>query len=192
MLETCAIGTSPTSIESAVEHLEGLPEPTVPCFLASLERPLRVATADSTTSTQRATGRYPRTFVFLDDLIVTTVASGESAHLLELSERVDTRRTVKAELEFPYDGSSPFEHVLDGPGTRCGACHAEEEEVSPGRFASRALQPQLEQRVPVGDLALEHLACVAPETEACEHLRALFGFGEVVPTEFGGGFGELF
>ncbi|MCA9568157.1 MAG: hypothetical protein KC656_09955 [Myxococcales bacterium] len=190
-LSGCDLGVSPTTIDGVVGQIDALPEPSVACFLASLERPLQATAAFSATSTQPAGERDPRVFLVLDDLVVTTIVSGDHADRLELGERHDASRSVKAEIDLALADPDPFGDVREGEGTRCAVCHAGEEEVQEGRFASRALRPHVEQIAPIGDGALEHLACVG-ENARCDRLRGLYGFGRVEEAELGPGFDLLF
>lgn len=191
--DPCEIGITPTTIDAAIQQAEALPEPTVRCFLASLERPLQAVAAHSVTSTQRSTVEDPRVFLFLgDDLVVSTIAVGDAAGQLEFGERIDAGHSIKAELVEPFGSEDPFEVVRDGSGTSCGMCHADEiETATPNRFVSKALRPQRDQLVPMGEGALDYLACTESSAR-CERLEALFGHGAVEETTFGPGYDVLF
>lgn len=191
--DPCVLGASPTTLDAALAHAGSLPEPTIRCFVASLQRPLLAVASHSTTSTQRSTVEDPRVFLFLGDaLVVSTVATGDAAGQLEFAERVDAGHSIKAELVEPFGGEDGFEAVRDGDGTRCGVCHADEVESDvPGRFVSRALRPQRDQLVPLGDGALDHLACTQ-SSPRCDRLEALYGHGAVEETAFGPGYDVLF
>ena len=196
---TCAVEgpAQPTSIAETVALVDALSarspdgSVTLPCFLASLDRPLSVEATSDIFSAQPAVGlRSPRIFLRSGDLILTVVPEGPGRPLLELGERTSDGLTIKAEIVFPVDGPLPadaaYERVRfeDAPGTPCGGCHGREVEVGEGIYASLPLRPASDRLVPLPSVRNEATACLDVETDRCALLRALFGHGEVVHAPF--------
>jgi len=182
---SCAVGVDPHTIEEAAERFDGLTEPTIPCFLASLQRPLQIMAVASVTSAQPGSSWSPRFLIFTDDLVVSAVPEGDGAHLLEFGEwTVRGTRTKKGELVFPLvEGhADPYTHLLDGEGTTCGLCHPREEPDAPDdAFSSDAIEPTIGSRVSLDDAQWEADACdPTVEPERCAILRAVMGSGDVV------------
>lgn len=195
----CARGAeraSPRTVLEVVERVNELPHPvTLPCFIESLARPLELNATESLISAQPAVGRRsPRTFIFVDPLIMSVAFDGVGSHLLELGEvQPGGTRALKAEIAFPVtvelSREAPFERILFREDlTLCGACHQDEapaEDVTFTRaFVSRALRPVPRERVSLDALARELDGC-APEREPerCALLDAVFA-GPVVDREF--------
>jgi hypothetical protein len=139
--------------------------------------------------------RSPRTFIFVDPLIMSISFDGAGSQLLELGEvRPGGTRTLKAEIEFPVTGeltrTAPFERLLFLDDlTTCGVCH-DDEEPAPGvtftkAFESRALRPLPHERVSLDSLVNELDSCdPVREPERCSLLEAVFGTGPVVDRDF--------
>jgi len=185
----CTGWGDPSTIEEAVDRFDDLPEPTIPCFVASLQRPARVMAVASITSAQPGSWWSPRFFVFGDDVVFSVVPEGVGAHLLEMGQwTVAGSRTRKAELVFPFgeEGPDAFTHLVDGDGSTCGVCHNyEEPEGPPGDFVSEAIEPQLGSRVFLDDVMEETDACDPEvEPERCAILRAVMGTGDVIDAEW--------
>jgi hypothetical protein len=189
-------GPPPSTIGDVVDRLDRLdrrdaPSPvSLPCFLASLPRPLPLEASSDVFSAQPAVGeRSPRMFVRYPDLTLTVAPEGPGATLLELGE-ADGALTVKAELQFPVEvpvaPTAPYERVSfdDGSGTGCGMCHGGEVEVADGVFASIPLQPLPTLLVPLQVVAAEAAACGSATDDRCAMLGAVFGHGEVIHTPF--------
>jgi len=188
---------APHSVQDVLDLVNALPKPvSLPCFLESLQRPLRVHATRSTISAQPAVGRRsPRIFMFFDGLVLSVVPAGMGSPLLELGEVRTELRTLKAELEFPVKDSlpheAPFERILYRDAqTTCAFCHAAE--VQDERtdftqaFVSQALRPALQSdRVSVAELATEVSQCDASaEPERCALLESLYGQGTPIDSEF--------
>jgi len=180
---------APHTIADVVAWLNAAPKPvSLPCFVASLARPLDVYATNSVISAQPAGGRRsPRTFLFFEGLIASVVAEGPGSHLLEFGELRGPARTLKGEIEFPVTGAlaqdAPFEQIMyDERMTDCAFCHAAElrDDTIPlaRAFVSQALRPRLEERVPVAELDTTTAQCdAAAEPERCALLRSLFHGG---------------
>ena len=183
---------APVTVAEAVALLNVLPRPvTAACFVESLDRPLGLAATRSTTSAQPAAGsRSPRIFLFSGPLIISVVAEGAGAEVLEFSELdLATERSVKAELHVPITATlrpeDPFTGFNFGSGaTSCSLCHAGEEVAytagTARAFSSAALRPTDESLVSLPSLQQQAEACdAAAEPERCALLDALFEHGDV-------------
>jgi hypothetical protein len=181
--------------DALVRHLNALPAPvTVPCVLASLPRPLAVVATTSELSAQPAGVGAPRVFVLTPAMVLSVVAAGEGAALLEFGERVGPRHSVKGELRLPpagvIDPGAAFARVrVARGGTSCGACHHDESAApdARGAFASFALRPVPGSLVPLERLrAYAAGVCLGVDdvSAACLFWRALFDGGAVVQGEF--------
>lgn len=174
-----------------IERLNALPRPvTVPCFVASLPRPLSLVATDSVTSAQPADGpSSPRIFIMGPAMVVSVVATGHGATLLETGEWVTNRRTIKGEVELPFEGTlapdAPFTRVAQSnQSTSCALCHRAEtpHDTLAGVYVSDAFRPNPGEEVPATELQRLHDACVAAdggEPPHCELFHALFDFGSV-------------
>jgi hypothetical protein len=197
---TCKPGTgapsNPSTIDEAVTLINSLPKPvTVPCFLESLDRPLKLAATNSNISAQPASGdRSPRMFLFNDKLIISVVPSGVGRSLVEFSYLTAVDVSIKAEVEFPVNETltreAPFERVQASPTmSRCATCHgfdtrADEIDYALA-FKSRALRPSMFSEVSVDDIQNEAKNCDEDqEPERCAILKAIFSKGEVLPQAF--------
>lgn len=184
----------PGSIVETVALLNALPQPTsLPCFLATLPRPLSLAATFNVSSAQPAVGRQnPRLFVLSDALIVSIVPAGDGSRLLEFGEFVEAGRSLKAEMEFPIEQplqpSDPFTRVkYNDEHTTCGFCHREElpHGSIADAFVSLAFQLQPSTEVPIAEVRAEYERCdPAEDAYRCEMLQALFAFGDVVQGSF--------
>lgn len=218
-LDLCASSfesATPRTIQGVVDRLNELPKPTsIPCFLRSLPRPLRLSATDSIFSAQPAVGaRSPRFFIFSGALIISVVPSGNGAPLLEMGEVVNETDSVKAEIKFPVEEqltpAAPYEGLrFNETLTTCGICHAGErvaEGYPTGAFVSEAIRPRDVELVDLEDLEREATACAsapgtAPEADAeadpeaelvrCAMLQALFA-GEVTERNFPETFDDFF
>jgi len=199
-VSTCAtpegVSGEPATIDEARDLINALLEKnnplSLPCFLESLDRPLKVDATRSIFSAQPAAGRRsPRVFIFSDTLTLSVVPDGAGSHFLEFGELESDNRSIKGELEFPITQrvgrEAPFESLEFGVVTTCGLCHAAEE----ARFnidnavVSGALKPIERDDVPLFELYEEQQAC-DPEDEPyrCQMFDALLNFGDVIDTDF--------
>lgn len=193
-LHQCLIeGDTPQSIADAVTRLNALPQPvTIPCFVASLPRPIHLVGTHSVFSAQPADTRSnPRIFILSDDLAMSIVPDGAGQHLLEFGEWTSIGRSIKGELEFPISapltGSEPFDVLYNETLTNCGLCHRAEVPYAPipGAFESDAFQPEPGTRVSLYEMRIEHLNCDADQTpERCQIYHSLFDFGTVLESAF--------
>jgi hypothetical protein len=189
-LQACAAlssGGGVSTIFTAVERLNALPEPVTPaCFVASLPRPIDAVATTSVVSAQPAAGRdSPRVFLLLPGLVVSVVPDADGASLLEFAEWTTPLRTLKGELKFPLTRplapDAPLTRVHSHLGvTTCGLCHRNEapHDTIDGGFVSDAFRPDPGTLVPIDELAQRHAECPPGEsTLRCEVLHALFDFG---------------
>ena len=183
--------TRPRSIEDVVDLINALPKPTsLPCFLESLERPLRIAATSHDFSAQPASGEAtPRMFLFAEPLVLSVVPAGTGSELLEMAQDIGSSRSIKAELEFPIeaalDYAAPFQRPDLGEMSTCVGCHPNETPWPAVEYAtawvSDALQPPSDTMVPAAFVRQHQLDCdAATERQRCAMLDALFGHG---PTE---------
>jgi hypothetical protein len=190
----CELGARLDSIDDAIATIDRLPLPvTLPCFLASIERPLGLELTSDVFNTQPAEGyRSPRILVRLPRVTLTVVPVREGKHLLELGEDHPSGLTVKADLHFPIaselDPQEPFVRTLAYPGaseTGCHVCHFEEIALDDGRFANTQLRPPDEMIVPLDVLRDEHAACDRREDPyRCRMFSALLDHGDVFESRF--------
>lgn len=191
-LAACAAlgGASPRTIAEAVDRINALPAPaSLPCFVASLPRPLALVATNSASSAQPSSGRdNPRIFIVSDTMAMSVVPDGAGSHLLEFGEYVGPVRSTKAELRFPLE--RPVDHgapYRDPPNERtvsfCGLCHTSQEPhpTIPGAFISDALRPAHYYELTLVDVQKARASCDTEQsiTPRCEMLRALFDYGEV-------------
>jgi hypothetical protein len=192
-----------TTITGVVRHINALPQPaSVSCFVASLPRPLSIVATSSMASAQPAAGvRAPRIFVITPTLSFSVVSDGAGAHLLELGEWIDSRHTLKGEIELPATSpladDAPFTRVRYQTGTTCGLCHREERAslTAPSGFTSLAYQPIETSLVDIGTVRAIPSAVCADEndvTPRCVFWHALFDYGEVRQGAFDPALSTLF
>lgn len=186
----CAGNAAPRTIGDAVALLDPLPEPvTAACFVAALERPLRLEATASDFSAQPAdSAARPRLFLFLGPLTVSVVPSGPGASLIEFGEHTDPAHTLKGELPLPVEGAvtaqDAFDHVAHPElVTTCHVCHQPAMPWPGGGYTSVAIRPEDDELVDVDALAAEVRACAPADSEACALLGTVFA-GEVVHTPF--------
>jgi hypothetical protein len=187
---------APRTILEVVDQVNALPKPvSLPCFLATLPRPLELHASQSIFSAQPATGRRsPRMFIFSGALTLTIVPDGRGSRLLEFGEARSDTTSLKGEIEFPVSSElgdeAPFERLMFmDNSTTCSACHAGEEPAEDitftRAFVSQALRPAPGERVSLSELLTESGACdLDAEPERCAMLNAVLGDGDVVDGEF--------
>jgi hypothetical protein len=169
---------------------------TLPCFLESLTRPLKLYATSSVVSAQPANGHdNPRLFIINDALSLSVVPSGSSSHLLEIGEMTAVNRSIKGEIDFPVTEPLAPEaplvrlHSQGGGSTVCRICHYPEEPVAdypvPGAFVSVAYRPIPNLEVNFDYVVYQHTTCdSAAEPDRCAFYAALFNHGEVSRGEF--------
>jgi hypothetical protein len=177
---------APNSIEEAVILINSLPKPTsIPCFLESLDRPLRLSATQAIISAQPAKGRRsPRIFLFTNGLIISVVPEGVGTNVVEFGELQPEDRSIKGELEFPIHTPVPWEGpftqvMFDEGRTNCAFCHASEVAArqvgTATAYASAALRPNAGDDVPLSELREQAENCdLLRESERCAMLQTLF------------------
>lgn len=187
----CELSAQVDSIEDVVDVLDALPKPTsLPCFLASLRRPLGVVLTSDVFSTQPAEGvQSPRIIIRNPSLALTLVPVGEASRLLEMGEEHPSGLTLKAEIEFPVEGPvDPYERTPAFPGATesgCHVCHFEEIALGGEQFANTPLRPPDDLVVPLEVLLGEHERCdPADDPDRCAIFSALLDHGEVFERPF--------
>lgn len=201
-LSPCRIGgDAPRSVDDVIARLNALPRPvTVPCFTASLPRPVGLLATTSRFSAQPAgSNETPRLFLITDSLVLSVVADGPGKDLLELGELVGGGRSLKAELKFPFDGpvsrEEAYSHLEFSPSTTsCGLCHTAEQPHPAHRFArtSVALRAPARTVLPLeGTRRLAQTCDVTSTRDRCLRWMSVFGFGEVSAASFPADFGDF-
>jgi hypothetical protein len=195
-------------IQSVVDWINAMEKPlTLPCFIQSLPRPLRIQPAYSEFSAQPSPNAgSPRIFFFFDRLILTVAVDQDFAEmpypLLEMSYLVDEPNliTTKAELKFPIvetlsAGSPYLDLSFNERISQCSFCHPRESiretiEDQPV-YQSTMLRPARPQ--PVERLYQENIACEASrEPHRCAMLASIVDHGELVPFQFPAGAPTIF
>jgi hypothetical protein len=161
----------------------------LPCFVASLSRPLGASASSSFISAQPAKGaRSPRMFLWSGALVMSVAPEGLGSRLLELGLQTTPTRSIKAEIEFPVKAplalSAPYDRITPDPQTRCAACHPSEkpaESVTWARaFESDVLRISDDDLVEIGSVAQESASCdPAKEPQRCAILGAVFDQGGI-------------
>ncbi len=193
-LAACAESpSSPETVVDAIEVINSLPEPTIPCFVANLARPLRVVVSRSQLSAQPAfDDANPRIFLLRDGMAMTVVPEGMGQHLLEFGEWTTPTRTIKAELPFPVTlpvaANAAFERVLlddqsiTGVDSACSVCHhAEQLEMEVdgvNAYSTSAYRPSDKLVSELSTVEVERALCPDDDrSERCDLLRAVVDFG---------------
>jgi hypothetical protein len=185
---------SPATIEDVTALINALAEEhggtvELPCFVASLNRPLGAATSSGFVSAQPAEGaRSPRMFLWSGALVLSVVPEGIGGNLLELGFQTTPTRSIKAEIEFPVTAplslSAPYDRVLGEPLSKCAPCHANEEPATSvtwaKAFESEVLRPSDFHEVDLGEVEQESKACdKAVEPQRCALLGSIFDQGGI-------------
>lgn len=191
------ISARPSTFADITAIINSLAKPvSLSCFLRVLERPLTIYASESPLSAQPSPdSRSPRVFIFNENLIMSVVLSGRAANYLELSELVDSQRSVKGEIKFPVlvdlPTAAPYQQVVDSTGarSRCTLCHQNEmvhtETTSTLAFVSGTLQPKPSYKVLIADLERDRGRCnEQTESQRCSMLSGIFGQGEVTEGAF--------
>lgn len=194
-----SITAAPKTIEDVTALINALAKERdgrieLPCFIASLERPLGATASSGFVSAQPAHGaRSPRMFLWSGALVLSVAPEGIGKDLLELGLQTSPTRSIKAEIEFPVTApladSAAYDRIVDGKGTRCFACHADETPVksaaSANVFESEVLRPSDSDLVAVGNVGVESEACdPVAEPQRCALLAAIFAQGNIIPKGF--------
>lgn len=166
----------------------------MPCFVESLPRPLTVVATRGVLSAQPAAGpNDPRLLLQSGELVITVVAQGTAADLIEFGEWVTPTRTLKGESFLPRDGGLAELDPLVRPRRNavtslCAICHRGElpSDVVDGGFVSAAFRPDFGTEVPLSTVRAQYDACVAAHdaSSRCELYRALFDPGGVTAGAF--------
>ena len=187
---------APRTIEDVVTLLNALPMPvTLPCFIETLARPLKMHATRSLISAQPSVGpRSPRIFLFFEGLRLSIAPAGLGSRLLEFGEIRDDVRSLKAEIEFPVMApltpQAPFDRILyTATATACSFCHAAEQPAEDitftTAFTNLSLRPSAGNGVSIEALAAERAACdPAAEPDRCAMLQSLYGQGTPVEQGF--------
>lgn len=186
---------APDTIQAAVDLLNALPEASVPCLIAALDRPLAINATRGLISAQPAVSADdPRIFVFSGDLVLSIATAGDSRALLEFGERYSEIETLKGELHMPatqpIPPTKPYEHLrYNADITTCGVCHRDErlapDAVHPNAYLSRPLRPIDEELVGLAALRDAHAGCdPTVDPERCAIFSAIFDHGAVIWRDF--------
>ncbi len=195
-----AAAAAPGSLRTVADftrHVNMLPRPvTVPCFVASLPRPLSIVAATSPISGQPTPDAdNPRLFLLFPTITITVLADGTAAEQIEFAEWVDATHSLKAELAMPprpnLADDAAFARVrLDGGvGTTCGLCHRDElpSERIPSAFVSLAYRPPTSALIGFGQLpVIAAASCAGSRVSSgrCLFWHALMDYGELRPGAF--------
>lgn len=201
-LTRCRIGGEPPhTVDDVIARINALPMPvTVPCFTASLPRPLSIVATTSRFSAQPAGGpEDPRIFIFTAGSLLSIVTDGQGRNLLEVGELVTTSRTLKAEIAFPVTApitrDAAYAHLDYVPAsTSCGLCHTGEEAHPAHPFArvSIAFRPPARTLMSLQRARGFAAACdPAVQRERCLAWASILEFGEVVEGAFPASFADF-
>lgn len=189
-----------TDVQSVVDWLNAMPKPvTLPCFIESLPRPLKIQSALSEFSAQPSLGqRSPRIFFFFDRLILTVVVDQKFAEypypLLEMSYMVDEREliTTKAELKFPITNTlapaAPYTGLsFNDRISQCSFCHPKESILDylddVPIYQSSILKPTTP--MAISQLYVESDHCIVEEEpHRCAMLSSIVDHGALQPYSF--------
>lgn len=208
---TMPVNIALNTVNNLTDWINALPKPTtIPCFIASLPRPLKVVATSSKNSAQPALGKHsPRVFLFINNLVLSvTVSRGfpgdfeetPFTDLLEFAvipnsiEQAGPITTIKGEYKFPVESqltySAPYENIdLSDSASVCAVCHNGEALVATldgvPIYESVMLQPFESSLVPIERLREERKECNdALQPYRCKALGALVDYGELVQWQF--------
>jgi hypothetical protein len=188
---------TPTTINQTVDLINALPKPlSIPCFIESLTRPLKLNITLSKSSAQPAVGTTsPRIFIISDDLVLSIVPEGKGAYFLELSQMYSDSSSVKSELEFPVREAITYQTGYDrinlGGATACGPCHLNEQPdnsiAESNAFTSFALKPK--SNMDLVDFKSELYKCELETSLSyrCQMIKSIFKFEQVSEVDFPSG-----
>lgn len=186
----------PKSIAGAIDLINALPKPvSIDCFISNLKKPLGVFAVNNAFSAQPSAGpKSPRILIISYPLVLSVVPAGTGRFLLEMSELVDSRQSIKAEIQFPVAGdivtADAFDHLVNaGGGTDCRVCHQNESPAG-GSYPASAmrsdiLRPDSFYRVSATTLQREATICnPAVELYRCRMLQSIFIVGRARDVAF--------
>ena len=194
-----SVSGSPQTIEDVTALINALAREhdgkvELPCFVASLDRPLGATASSGFVSAQPAEGaRSPRMFLWSGALVLSVAPAGAGKDLLELGYQTTPTRSIKGEIAFPVTAplsdSAPYDRIVDKTQTRCFACHSNEvpvkSAVAAQAFESDVLRPSDSDLVAVGNVEVESKQCdPAAEPQRCGLLSAIFDQGHIIPRGF--------
>jgi hypothetical protein len=189
------VSRTPQTIEDTVDLINALHKPlTVPCLLASLDRPFGMIATSHQASAQPPEGPDdPRVFLILGDLWLSVVTKGKGRPLLEFGVRRPGRRSLKGELLFPIERevspAAPYARIDTGSRTVCANCHVGEDRDETIDFArgyvSQIVDPPPESVIGRAELEQTWSACDAQtEPDRCAMFDSILGHGEVFDATF--------
>jgi hypothetical protein len=188
---------TPKTIDEVTDLINALPKPlSIPCFVESLNRPLKVSLTLSKLSAQPAVGNdTPRIFIFIDNLIISVAPDGKGSKLLELSQLYTDSKSLKAELEFPLHENISYTEGFDridiGGRSSCNGCHNGEEVdatiTETTAYTSVAIKP--ETFMNLSDFQQENYKCELATVlnYRCQMIQSLFKFDQVDTESFRAG-----
>lgn len=177
------------TIEQVTAFINLLPKPlSVPCFVLWIPRKFELLGTFNTGSAQPAYNREnPRMFLAFKGVYLSVVGGGMGANLVEISQMINAKDTVKGEYHFPITdtipNSHPFQNILrPGVGnptsTICFGCHPNEfklrEEAGVPVFASYAVRPSRMFLVDVSYMQVHYNRCRVDSLFSCKLYRAIF------------------
>lgn len=180
---------TPKTIDEVTDLINALPKPlSLPCFIESLSRPLKVSLTLSKLSAQPAVGNdTPRIFLFIDNLILSVAPDGKGKDLLELSQLYTDSKSLKAELEFPIleniSDTAGFDRIDIGGRSSCNGCHSAEtidtSITDANAYTSVAIKP--ETYMSLTDFQQENYKCeLATSLDyRCQMIMSLFKFNQL-------------
>ena len=186
----------PKSIAGAIDLINALPKPvSIDCYISNLKKPLGVYAVNNAFSAQPSAGpKSPRILIISYPLVMSVVPAGAGRFLLEMSELVDSRQSVKAELIFPIAGeivaADAFDHLVRPTGgSDCRVCHQNEGPAGgsypASALKSEILRPDSFNRVPATTLQREATICnPAVELYRCRMLQSIFVVGRARDVAF--------
>lgn len=193
------VNGTPQTIEDVTALINALAEEhggtvELPCFVASLNRPLGAAGSSGFVSAQPAGGPLsPRMFLWSGALVMSVVPEGIGANLLEMGLQTEPTHSIKAEIEFPVTAplspSAPYDRIVGQTGSTCSACHVHEKPAASITWAkayeSEVLRIADYDSVDLSSVALETKRCdPAIEPQRCALLSAIFDQGNYHAQEF--------
>lgn len=190
------VNANPQRIDEVAQLLNSLPRPvSLPCFIESLARPLRIHASSSRLSTQPAQGESsPRIFILKGNLIMTIVAAELFSDAMELGENYGGGDSIKGEIHFPVMAplatADPFKLLTSSRGSACAFCHSGETAVTHPTagvpaLVSAIISPEPEFDVSLSRLIDEARSCdPSVEPTRCAILRAVVGDGDLVSGSF--------
>ncbi len=188
---------TPKTINEVTDLINALPKPlSLPCFIDSLARPLKINLTLSKLSAQPAVGNdSPRVFLFIDDLVLSVVPEGKGAYLLELSQFYTDSNSLKAELEFPIRENITYQTGYDRINvngmTTCRACHNNEQldtsVTESNAYTSVALKPEASMNLANFESEVYKCDLQAELNYRCQMIYSIFKHGQLFEESFPSG-----